>query len=215
MSTSDPSSVARAIKRITDLAIATVLLALLSPLLLLCAALVRFTMGPPILFRQERLGLYGQIFILLKFRTMVGSYDGSGNLRQDHERLTAVGVLLRKFSLDELPQLVNVLRGEMSLVGPRPLLPEYWVLYTPAQKRRNDILPGITGYAQVCGRNSLPWEDKFKMDVEYVENWSLLGDIKILATTALRVVSPSGVSAEGHATMSRFRGNDASSTKEP
>lgn len=206
---------ARAIKRTADLTIATALLALLSPLLLLCGGLVGFTLGRPILFRQERLGLYGQTFTLLKFRTMVSIYDPNGNVLQDHERLTRVGVLLRQFSLDELPQLLNVLRGEMSLVGPRPLLPEYWDLYTPRQKRRNDILPGITGFAQVFGRNSLRWEEKFEMDVQYVENWSVLGDMKILALTALRVISPAGVSAPGHATMSRFRGNDAPSPEEP
>ncbi|WP_370639107.1 sugar transferase [Cohnella sp. REN36] len=203
-----PGSRRRAIaKRLTDLAIAAPALLLLSPTMLLVAALVRWKLGGPVLFRQERPGLYGRPFKVLKFRTMTDRRDENGALLPDAERLTSFGKLLRKLSLDELPQLLNVVKGEMSLVGPRPLLMEYLSLYTSEQARRHHLRPGITGWAQVNGRNAVSWEEKFRLDVDYVDKQSWRLDFKILSLTVLKVVRREGIAQEGQATVSKFTGN--------
>lgn len=193
-------------KRILDLSVAIFLLLLLWPVMLLVAALVRLQMGAPVIFGQVRPGLHGQPFRIYKFRTMLNSCDSSGNLLSDAERLTALGQLLRRFSLDELPQLFNVLKGELSLIGPRPLLMEYLPLYNAQQLRRHEVTPGITGWAQVNGRNAISWEDKFKYDVWYVDHQSFWLDLKILWLTALKVVRSEGISQAGQATMEKFQG---------
>ncbi|MCG6121918.1 MAG: sugar transferase [Microvirga sp.] len=194
-------------KRAFDLALSLAALLALSPALLLLAALVRVKLGSPVLFRQARPGLHGAIFTMLKFRTMTDARDAQGRPLPDAERLTPFGRWLRSTSLDELPELINVLRGEMSLVGPRPLLPEYLPLYTPEQARRHDVRPGITGWAQVNGRNALSWEEKFALDLWYVDNRSFRLDLRILALTALKVARREGVTSEGSATADRFRGS--------
>jgi sugar transferase EpsL len=196
-------------KRVFDLALTSVGLALLSPVLLLLAVWVRLAHGSPVLFRQVRPGHYGRPFKIYKFRTMTEARDAQGNLKPDAERLTRLGRFLRASSLDELPELFNVLRGEMSLVGPRPLLMQYLTRYTPEQARRHAVLPGVTGWAQVNGRNALTWEDKFRLDVWYVENWSLWLDIKILWMTAWKVVKREGISQPGHATAEEFMGSES------
>lgn len=168
---------------------------------------VRTKLGSPVLFAQERPGLHGQSFKMVKFRTMTDKRDADGHLLPDEERLTAFGRWLRSTSLDELPELLNVFKGEMSLVGPRPLLVEYLPLYSPEQARRHDVRPGITGWAQVNGRNAISWEDKFKLDVWYVENQSLWLDIKILWLTVKKVLVREGISAAGDATMPKFTGS--------
>lgn len=189
------------IKRPFDTASAAIGLVLTAPLTLLTALLIRATMGRPVLFRQRRAGLGGAVFHVYKFRTMQA---GSG---LDQERLTRVGRFLRATSIDELPQLWNVLRGEMSLVGPRPLLAHYLPLYSSEQMRRHDVRPGITGWTQVCGRNSLPWARKFELDLWYIDSWSPWLDLKILAITIVRVISAADTSKAGHATMEAFRGD--------
>ena len=166
---------------------------------------MRTSMGKPVLFRQERPGKDGELFNMLKFRTM-HHLDPAKGLVDDASRLTEVGKLLRSTSLDELPELINVLRGDMSLVGPRPLLVKYLDLYTPRQARRHEVRPGITGLAQVSGRNGLSWEDRFELDVQYVDNWSLLADAKILLDTILVVLKRDGIAEEGQATMTEFTG---------
>jgi sugar transferase EpsL len=196
-------------KRVFDLALTSVGLALLSPVLLLLAVWVRLAHGSPVLFRQVRPGHYGRPFKIYKFRTMTEARDAQGNLKPDAERLTRLGRFLRASSLDELPELFNVLRGEMSLVGPRPLLMQYLTRYTPEQARRHAVLPGVTGWAQVNGRNALTWEDKFRLDVWYVENWSLWLDIKILWMTLWKVVKSEGISQPGHATAEEFMGSES------
>lgn len=188
-------------KRFLDVLLSTLLLAILSPLLAATALAVRLGLGPGVLFRQERPGLGGRPFTLLKFRTM---RPGPG---PDAARLTRLGRFLRRASLDELPELWNVLRGDMSLVGPRPLLMRYLPLYTPRQARRMEVLPGITGWAQVNGRNALTWEERFELDIWYVEHRSLVLDLRILGRTAWTVLSGRGVSAPGQATMQEFRGS--------
>lgn len=194
-------------KRILDLLITMPGIILISPLLGLVAILVWLRFGPPVLFRQVRPGYRGEPFTIFKFRTMTNSYDKNGDLLPDSKRLTRLGRFLRSLSLDELPELINVLRGEMSLVGPRPLLMQYLDRYTKEQARRHDVLPGITGWAQVNGRNVLTWEDKFRFDVWYVDNWSLGLDIKILILTPWRVLQRKGISQPGHATAEEFMGN--------
>jgi sugar transferase EpsL len=194
-------------KRILDIAGACLGLAAGSPALLTAAVFIRATMGAPILFRQERPGKNGKSFTLYKFRTMSDARGPDGQLLSDEARLTAFGRLLRASSVDELPQLLNVLRGDMSLVGPRPLLTRYLDRYTPEQARRHEVKPGITGLAQVRGRNSLSWEEKFAYDVEYVDEWSLWLDLRILFETAVHVVKREGISAGGHATMPEFMGS--------
>ena len=193
-------------KRAFDTILAAAGLAVLSPLLLLVAVVVRLGMGRPVLFRQVRPGQGGRPFELLKFRTMRDAQDVDGRPLPDGERLTPFGKFLRRTSLDELPELWNVLRGDMSLVGPRPLLMEYLPLYSPEQARRHEVRPGITGLVQVSGRNTLGWEEKFRLDVAYVDRCSLATDLRILALTAAAVVTGRGVAAEGSETMPRFMG---------
>lgn len=194
-------------KRLFDLALMIPGAILISPLLGLVALLVRLKLGRPVLFNQVRPGYQGKPFTLYKFRTMKVSRNAEGNLLPDSERLTSLGRLLRSFSLDELPELINVLRGEMSLVGPRPLLMQYLERYTPEQARRHDVIPGMTGWAQVNGRNVLSWEDKFRFDVWYVDNWSLWLDVKILLLTLWRVLWREGISQPGHASAEEFMGS--------
>jgi lipopolysaccharide/colanic/teichoic acid biosynthesis glycosyltransferase len=193
-------------KRLFDLVVAATALILLSPLIAVCAALIAILLGRPVLFRQERPGLHGKPFELVKFRTMTDATDSNGNLLADTCRLTAFGRFLRSTSLDELPELWNVVEGKMSLVGPRPLLMEYLALYSPEQARRHHVRPGITGWAQVNGRNALSWEQKFALDVWYVDNRSFWLDLRILALTAVKVFRREGVSAQGEATMPKFKG---------
>ena len=196
----------RAIKRATDFTVAIFLLTLASPLFALVAIAIRVSLGSPIFFVQVRPGLNCLPFRILKFRTMSDSRDSNGNLLPDNERLGRLGRFIRSTSLDELPQLLNVVSGKMSLVGPRPLLMEYLPLYSDRQKRRHNVLPGITGYAQVNGRNATDWATRLDLDVWYVENWSLYLDIKILISTAGVVVTRRGVSQPGKATMEKFKG---------
>ena len=193
-------------KRTFDVAVAAVGLLALSPLLAAIGALVALTIGRPVLFRQERPGLGGKSFTLIKFRTMTDERDQQGELLPDEDRLPRLGRFLRSTSLDELPELWNVLRGDMSLVGPRPLLMEYLELYTPEQFRRHEATPGLTGLAQVSGRNSLSWEEKFALDVQYVDQLSWLLDLKILLHTVAQVLKRDGISADNHPTMPRFHG---------
>ena len=193
-------------KRLFDLIVAGTALIVLAPLLALLALLVRAGMGAPVLFRQDRPGLHGVPFTLYKFRTMRDTRDAHGNLLDDDARLTPIGRFLRSTSLDELPELVNILKGDMSLVGPRPLLMEYLLRYTPEQMRRHDVVPGLTGWAQVSGRNALNWDEKFACDVWYVDNRSFLLDLRILAATALIVLRRQGISQPGHATAEKFTG---------
>ena len=196
-------------KRIFDLALTSAGLVILSPVLLLLAVWVRLAHGSPVLFTQVRPGYFGRPFKIYKFRSMTDERDAQGNLLPDAERLTTLGHFLRASSLDELPETFNVLRGEMSLVGPRPLLMQYLTRYTPEQARRHAVLPGITGWAQVNGRNALTWEDKFRLDVWYVENWSFWLDIKILWMTAWKVVKREGISQPGQATAEEFMGSES------
>jgi lipopolysaccharide/colanic/teichoic acid biosynthesis glycosyltransferase len=196
------------VKRLFDLFIGAIAAIILSPLIALVALLVRINLGKPVLFRQVRPGLHGQPFTLLKFRTMLDAADSSGSPLPDGERLTALGQFLRRWSLDELPELYNVLRGDMSLVGPRPLLMEYLPLYTAEQARRHDVRPGLTGWAQVNGRNAISWDQKFAFDLWYVEHASLSLDLKILWLTVRNVFTRHGISAEGEATMPRFTGSE-------
>lgn len=177
-----------------------------APILAGTALAVRATMGSPVLFRQQRPGFRGEVFELLKFRTMRDAVDRHGFPLPDEDRLTPLGTFLRSTSLDELPQLVNVLRGEVSLVGPRPLLVRYLKRYTPDQARRHDVMPGITGWCQINGRNALEWSEKLELDIWYVDHWSLLLDAKILARTLLHVLRREGIAREGHATMPEFQG---------
>jgi lipopolysaccharide/colanic/teichoic acid biosynthesis glycosyltransferase len=193
-------------KRLMDLTIAALVLLLLSPLFLLVALMVRQSLGAPVLFRQIRPGKNGSLFEMIKFRTMRDAFDAAGNLMPDDKRLTSFGRFLRSTSLDELPELLNVLKGDMSLVGPRPLLTEYMPLYSSRQARRHEVRPGITGWAQVNGRNAIDWDQKFALDVWYVDNQSLLLDLKILWLTVRKVVTREGISAAGEATMPKFTG---------
>lgn len=197
-------------KRAFDVTLASLGLVVLSPVLLVTALLVRYRIGSPVLFRQTRPGLRGQPFQILKFRTMTNAVDAEGQLLPDEERLTKCGQLLRSTSLDELPELINVVRGDMSLVGPRPLIMRYLERYTPEQARRNLARPGITGLAQVRGRNALSWEDRFALDVEYIDNWSLALDVRILFETVITVLKRDGISTEGHATAPEFMGERGS-----
>ena len=192
------------LKRVFDIVVSAVALTVLAPVMGLIALAVWRTMGRPVLFRQARPGLHGKPFVMYKFRTMRDLRDAEGNLLPDEARLTPFGRWLRTTSLDELPELVNVLRGEMSLVGPRPLLMEYLERYTPEQARRHEVKPGITGWAQIHGRNNLSWEERLRLDVWYVDHWSLWLDLKILWRTLWMVLRREGISAQGHATMPRF-----------
>jgi sugar transferase EpsL len=194
-------------KRALDISVSAAALVLTLPLIVVAAIVVRVTLGSPILFRQQRPGLHGRPFVLYKLRSMNEARGSGGELLSDDARLTGAGHWLRKLSLDELPQLWNVLKGDMSLVGPRPLLMEYLPLYDARQARRHEVKPGITGWAQVKGRNALSWEEKFNLDVWYVEHVSFSLDMGILALTALRVVRPHGIAQAGSATMPRFTGS--------
>jgi sugar transferase EpsL len=196
----------RNLKRLMDLMVATVLLGMLSPVLLGVALLVRLKMGSPVIFCQIRPGLCGRPFMMYKFRTMLDLRDKQGNLLPDAQRLTKLGKLIRKLSLDEIPELWNVFKGDMSLVGPRPLLMEYLSYYTAEQALRHKVKPGITGWAVVHGRNMLDWNEKFKLDVWYVQNQNLWLDLKILALTVWKVLRREGVSFPGYETMPKFAG---------
>lgn len=194
-------------KRLFDLTATVLGLALIWPLILLLVILVRRKLGAPVFFRQQRPGLQGKPFMMYKFRTMTDAKDDAGNLLPDADRLVPFGRFLRSSSLDELPELINVLKGDMSLVGPRPLLMEYLPRYSPEQARRHELRPGITGWAQVNGRNAISWEDKFKLDVWYVDNQSIWLDLKILWMTFEKVFKREGISQEGQATMEKFMGS--------
>jgi sugar transferase EpsL len=194
-------------KRVFDLIVALIVLALLWPVIIVVAVLIRFKLGSPVLFRQTRPGLNGKPFNMLKFRSMLDAVDKDGQPLPDEQRLTRFGQILRSTSLDELPGLLNVIKGDMSLVGPRPLLMEYLSLYSHEQARRHDVRPGITGWAQVNGRNAISWEDKFKLDVWYVDHQSFWLDIKILFLTVKKVFVREGISAAGEVTMSKFTGS--------
>ncbi|MFV0453628.1 MAG: sugar transferase [Pseudomonas sp.] len=196
-----------AVKRLFDILASAFGLLLLSPVIGIVAWLIRRKLGSPVLFRQVRPGLHGKPFEMIKFRTMRDAVDALGNPLPDSERMTPFGSFLRSTSLDELPELWNVLKGDMSLVGPRPLLMEYLPLYSPEQSRRHDVRPGVTGWAQVNGRNALSWEDKFWLDVWYVDNRSFWLDLKVIFMTINKVVVRDGISGEGEATMSKFTGN--------
>lgn len=180
---------------------------LISPILIIIAILIRIKLGSPIFFTQDRVGKDGKVFKIIKFRTMLEARDKFGELLSDKKRVTSFGDFLRSTSLDELPELINVLKGDMSLVGPRPLLVEYIDLYSKEQFRRHEVRPGMTGWAQVNGRNNLNWDEKFKMDVDYVDNMNLLLDIKILFLTIFKVLKRDGISKDGHVTMDKFKGN--------
>lgn len=194
------------LKRCFDFIFALCALIILSPIFLIVAILIRFKLGSPIFFVQERIGKGNKVFKMMKFRTMKEAVDKNGVQLPDSERLTKFGSLLRSLSIDELPELINILKGEMSLIGPRPLLVQYLPLYTEEQLKRHDVLPGLTGWAQINGRNSLSWTEKFNLDIWYVENWSLGLDIKIFFLTIYKVFKREGISQEGQATMQFFDG---------
>ncbi len=195
-------------KRALDLAIASIGLVILSPVFLVVAILVRIWLGSPVLFRQRRPGFKEKPFNLYKFRTMTDARDATGALLPDAQRLTALGRFLRLLSLDEMPELINILRGEMSLVGPRPLLMQYLPLYSPEQHRRHEVVPGLTGWAQVHGRNALDWPSRFALDVWYVDHWSFWLDVRILLMTVWKVVAREGIAQPGQATTEYFTGNE-------
>ena len=194
-------------KRVVDVSLSLMILIILLPIIAICAVLIRSKLGSPILFRQKRPGLFGRPFYIYKFRTMTDSRDTAGNLLPDYRRMTPFGSFLRKFSLDELPQLINVLKGELSLVGPRPLLMEYLPLYTDEQARRHLVKPGITGWAQINGRNAISWEEKFTLDVWYVDHQTFFLDVKILLLTIGKVVRRSGINQSSIETMENFTGS--------
>ena len=196
------------IKRLQDFTCALLALIVLSPVMLILAVLVRAKLGSPILFKQDRPGLDGEVFKLYKFRTMTSQKDENGNLLPDEVRLTSFGKKLRSTSLDELPELINILKGDMAVVGPRPLLVEYLPRYNKRQARRHEVLPGFTGLAQVNGRNSITWEEKFEWDVEYVDNITFIGDWKIIFKTILVVLKRDGIHSENSATIEEFMGNE-------
>ena len=196
------------LKRLLDIVIASIALVLLSPLYFYVAHKVKKNLGSPILFRQVRPGLHGKPFEMIKFRTMKDALDEQGNPLPDSERLTAFGKMLRSTSLDEMPELWNVIKGDMSVVGPRPLLMEYLPLYNEEQAKRHNVRPGMTGHAQVNGRNAIGWEEKFKLDTWYVENQSTILDFKIMLKTVKKVLAKDDISAEGEATMPKFTGNE-------
>lgn len=202
----------RLLKRLMDLAFSGIAFVLLTPVLVIIVLLIWLVMGRPILFSQTRAGYQGTPFRLLKFRTMADTRDAQGRLLSDGERLTRLGNFVRRYSLDELPQLWNVLRGQMSLVGPRPLLADYLPRYSQQQARRHEVKPGVTGWAQVNGRNALSWDRKFELDVWYVDHWCLVLDAKILWETIRKVFRREGISSDNHATMPEFTGNNQRSS---
>jgi sugar transferase EpsL len=193
-------------KRLFDFTFALIAIVILSPIILATAVLVRIFIGTPILFKQQRPGYKGRPFFIYKFRSMTNRLTRAGSLLPDAERLTRFGRLLRSLSLDELPELFNIIRGEMSFVGPRPLLMEYLPLYSPEQARRHDVVPGLTGWAQINGRNAIDWPTRFNMDVWYVDHWSFWLDIKIIFLTVWKVISREGVNQEGQSTVEYFKG---------
>lgn len=195
------------IKRFLDFVLSFFALLILSPLLLVVTFLIKYKLGSPVLFRQKRPGLNGEIFEILKFRTMTDERDEYGKLLPDSDRLTSFGKFLRSTSIDELPELINIIKGDMSIVGPRPLLVKYLPLYNEEQRHRHDVRPGLTGLAQINGRNAISWEDKFKYDVEYVNNISFLGDLKIILQTVLKVFQRADINAKNDVTMEEFTGN--------
>ncbi len=194
------------VKRIIDIFFSLIIMTVLLPVFIIVAILVKINLGSPILFKQERIGLFNRTFRMYKFRTMLNLNDGSGNLLPDGDRLTRFGKFLRSTSLDELPEFINILRGDMSLIGPRPLLKQYLPLYNEEQIKRHNVLPGLTGWAQINGRNNLSWSEKFKLDVWYVENWNLMLDIKIFFITIYKVVKRDGINKEGQSTIEYFNG---------
>jgi sugar transferase EpsL len=194
------------VKRLFDIIASAAGLIVISPLLVVLAVLVRLKLGSPILFRQQRPGLGGKAFVIYKFRTMTDQRDALGHLLPDEQRLPAFGRFLRSTSFDELPELLNVLKGDMSIVGPRPLMMKYLERYSPEQARRHEVKPGITGWAQINGRNAISWEDKFKLDVWYVDNWTLWLDVKIILTSVWMVIAREGITQQGRATMDEFMG---------
>lgn len=198
---------AKYIKRILDLILSLMALILLMPLMLIIGILVAINLGNPIIFKQKRPGKNEKIFTLYKFRTMTDEKDEKGKLLPDSQRLTKFGKFLRSTSLDELPELINILKGDMSIVGPRPLLVEYLKLYNEEQKHRHDVRPGLTGLAQTSGRNAITWEEKFEKDIEYVHNISFIGDVKIIIKTAIKVFKREGISGTNSDTMQKFEGN--------
>jgi sugar transferase EpsL len=206
--TSSPAGVPFS-KRLFDLLLTIPGLILLSPLLGIVALILLINQGRPVLFRQPRGGLNGRVFYIYKFRTMRDAYDGEGRLLPDEYRISKLGRTMRAISLDELPELINVVRGEMSIVGPRPLMARYLERYSPEQMRRHEVNPGITGWAQINGRNLLTWEDRFNLDIWYVDHWSLALDVRILALTAWKVIRREGISEPGQATMTEFMGSAA------
>jgi lipopolysaccharide/colanic/teichoic acid biosynthesis glycosyltransferase len=199
------------LKRLLDIILSAMGLLSLSPLLIFLAIAIRLKMGSPVLFRQQRPGLGGKGFVIYKFRTMTGQTDISGQLLPDEKRLPALGRFLRSTSLDELPELFNVLKGDMSIVGPRPLMMKYLTRYTPQQARRHEVKPGITGWAQINGRNTISWEDKFNLDVWYVDNWNILLDIKIILKTVWMVIARQGITQQDRATVDEFMGTNRKS----
>ena len=198
---------ARYIKRFLDLILSLLALIILMPVMIVIYILVRIKLGSPAIFKQQRPGKNEKIFTLYKFRTMTDKKDENGNLLPDEQRLTKFGKILRSTSLDELPELFNILKGDMSIVGPRPLLVEYLRLYNEEQRHRHDVRPGLTGFAQVNGRNSISWEEKFRDDIKYIENISFITDIKIVFKTIIKVFKREGISQENSATMEKFQGN--------
>ena len=196
------------IKRSIDILGSGIGLIVISPILLIVGLAIKFKLGSPIFFTQDRLGKDGKVFKMIKFRTMLNKTDKFGNLLSDEERMTSFGKILRSTSIDELPELINVFKGEMSLVGPRPLWVEYKDLYSKEQFRRHEVRPGITGWAQVNGRNSWSWSDRFNLDVEYVDRYNFFMDIKILFMTVGKVIKRDGISQNGNATMEKFNGNN-------
>ena len=197
---------AKYIKRFLDFTLSLIALVVLSPVFLIIAILVRIKLGSPIIFKQQRPGKDEKIFTLYKFRTMTDKKDENGNLLPDSERLTKFGKILRSTSLDELPELINIIKGDMSIIGPRPLLVEYLPLYNEKQKHRHDVRPGLTGLAQVNGRNSLSWEEKFEDDIKYIKNITFIADIEIFFKTIIKVFARDGISQENSVTMEKFKG---------
>lgn len=196
------------LKRIIDIVISLIALIVLSPIILVLIILIYFKLGSPVFFVQERIGKDNKVFKMIKFRTMKDIKDKDGNMLPDDVRLTKFGKALRSLSLDELPELFNIIKGDMSLIGPRPLLVEYLPLYNEEQIRRHDMLPGLTGWAQINGRNSINWTEKFKLDVWYIDNWSLLLDIKIFFKTIYKVFKREGINQDDNTTMEKFNGKN-------
>ena len=196
------------IKRILDFTLSLIALIILSPILLITAILVKIKLGSPIIFKQQRPGKNEKIFTLYKFRTMTDKKDEEGNLLPDEQRLTKFGKILRSTSIDELPELINILKGDMAIVGPRPLLVEYLSLYNDEQKHRHDVRPGLTGLAQVSGRNSISWEEKFEEDLKYINKVNLVSDVKIILKTIVKVFKREGISQQENETMEKFKGSE-------